>query len=189
MSKIIFLMSFLLIFSLPCSSEIIQDSFVDNVLRNQTFENPNTHLKYNYQDTDKIPVRMTITKDITSENDLYEGEEVNFRVAADVIYNGKIVIAKGTIVPAKVETIISSGMNGIPASIIFGDFKFPNIDENKTDYTYERFGQDRSLWVFPLKWSLTFLPPTGSLTNFIKGGHARLKTNKIIEIYYHPNWI
>lgn len=80
-------------------------------------------------------------------------------------------------------------MNGIPASIIFGDFKFENIDKNKIDYTYERFGQDRSLWVFPLKWALTILPPTGSLTNFIKGGHARLKTNKVIQLNYYPEWI
>lgn len=189
MNKFIFITAFLIFFGLPCSSQVIQDSFAEHILKNQTFEKPQPHLNYNYKDTAKIPIRMTITKDITSESDLYEGENVNFRVAGDVIYNGETVIAKGTIVPAKVETIITSGMNGIPASIIFGDFKFPNIDENKIDYTYERFGQDRSLWVFPLKWSLTFLPPTGSLTNFIKGGHASLKSNKIIVIYYHPNWI
>ena len=53
---------------------------------------------------------------------------------------------------------------------------------------YEVFGQDRSLIVFPLKWALTILPPTGSLTNFIKGGHAKVKTNKTITLYYHPNW-
>ena len=88
----------------------------------------------------------------------------------------------------KVETIINSGMNGIPASIIFGDFKFENIDSAKVTDTYEVYGQDRSLWVFPLKWALTFLPPTGTLTNFIKGGHAKLKDNETIEVYYHPNW-
>ena len=189
MNKFIFLTAFLIFFGLPCSSQVIHDSYAENFLKNQSFEKPEAHLNYNYEGTAKIPIRMTITKDISSEVDLYEGEQVNFRVAGDVICIGRIVIAKGTIVPARVETIITSGMNGIPASIIFGDFKFPDIDSNKIDYTYERFGQDRSLWVFPLKWSLTFLPPTGSLTNFIKGGHARLKTNKIIEIYYQPNWI
>ena len=52
----------------------------------------------------------------------------------------------------------------------------------------EKFGLDLSLLVFPIKWALTFLPPTGSLTNFILGGHASIKENKIIELYYYPNW-
>ena len=128
MNKFIFLTAFLIFSGLPCSSQVIQDSFAENILKNQSFEKPEAHINYNYEDTAKIPIRMTITKDITSEGDLYEGEQVNFRVAGDVICNGRIVIAKGTIVPARVETIITSGMNGIPASIIFGDFTFPDID-------------------------------------------------------------
>ena len=79
-------------------------------------------------------------------------------------------------------------MNGIPASIIIGSFDIPNIDTNKLTYSYEIVGQDRSLWVYPLKWALTFLPPTGTLTNFIKGGHARLKENDTVELYFYPNW-
>ena len=134
-------------------------------------------------------IRLHITENIKNENHIYEGQPVTFKVIEDVVYNNEIIIKQGTIVPARVETIIASGMNGIPASIIFGDFKFENIDKNKIDYTYERFGQDRSLWVFPLKWALTILPPTGSLTNFIKGGHARLKTNKVIQLNYYPEWI
>ncbi|MGN1153852.1 MAG: hypothetical protein ACI4S3_07465, partial [Candidatus Gastranaerophilaceae bacterium] len=110
-------------------------------------------------------------------------------VDSDVIYNDVVKIKAGTPVQAKVETIISSGMNGIPASIILGDFQIPNISQAQLDDSYEIIGQDRSLIVFPLKWALTILPPTGSLTNFIKGGHARLGTNKIIKLYYHPNWI
>ena len=39
-----------------------------------------------------------------------------------------------------------------------------------------------------MKWALTILPPSGSLTNFIKGGHAKLKTNEVIELYYYPDW-
>lgn len=178
MNKFIFITAFLIFFCLPCSSQVIQDSFADNILKNQTFEKPQPHLNYNYEDTVKIPIRMTITKDITSESDLYEGEKVNFRVAGDVIYNGETVIAKGTIVPAKVETIITSGMNGIPASIIFGDFKFPNIDENKIDYTYERFGQDRSLWVFPLKWSLSIPPAYRFSDKFYKRRPCKIKNKQ-----------
>ena len=63
------------------------------------------------------------------------------------------------------------------------------IPKGQITDSFEIQGQDRSLWVYPLKWALTFLPPTGSLTNFIKGGHAKLKEDKTIEIYYYPNWI
>lgn len=176
MNRIIFAFIVLFLISAPCFADI-------------PTEKPEAHLNYNYESTTKIPIKMQITENIKDENHVYEGQPVTFRVVRDVFYNEEVVIKQGTIVPAKVETVITSGMNGIPASIIFGSFKFENIDANKIDYTYERFGQDRSLWVFPLKWALTILPPTGSLTNFIKGGHAGLKTNKIIEINYYPDWI
>ena len=80
-------------------------------------------------------------------------------------------------------------MNGIPASIIVGNFEVENIPKGQISDSFEIRGQDRSLWVYPLKWALTILPPTGSLTNFIKGGHAKLKENKTIQIYYYPEWI
>lgn len=189
MNKIIFTTLLLFSISLPCFSEIVKDDFADAYFKNINLTKPEPHLNYNYESTEKVPIRLHITEDIKNENSVYEGQPVTFRVVSDVVYRGKIIITKGTTVPARIETIIASGMNGIPASIIFGDFKFENIDADKIDYTYERFGQDRSLWVYPLKWALTILPPTGSLTNFIKGGHARLKTNKIIEINYYPEWI
>ena len=189
MNKIIFTVLLLFSISLPCFSQIVQDEFADAYFKNLQPEKPEPHLNYDYKSTVKIPIKLHITEDIKNENRIFEGQPVTFIVVSDVIYNGNIIIPQGTTVPARVETIISSGMNGIPASIIFGDFKFENIDANKIDYTYERFGQDRSLWVYPLKWALTILPPTGSFTNFIKGGHAKLKKNKIIEINYYPDWI
>ena len=143
---------------------------------------------YNFESTVKIPIKLSVTEEISSEKDVYEGQSVNFKVAKTVYYQDKIVANRGDIVPAKVKIVISSGMNGIPASIIFGDFRIQGVSSNQLSETYEVFGQDRSLWVFPLKWALTPLPPTGSLTNFIKGGHVKVKTNKIITIDYHPEW-
>lgn len=184
MNRLLFI---LLLLIQPCFANVVQDDLVNFTLKNS--EKPEIHTNYDYQYTEKIPVKMSITKDIKSESDVYEGQDVCFNVVKNVYYNKQLIIPENTKVSAKVETIITSGMNGIPASIIFGSFKISDIDSNKIDYTYEKFGQDRSLFVFPLKWALTFLPPTGSLTNFIKGGHAKLKTNRVITIYYHPNWI
>lgn len=169
------------------SQELIKDELVES-LQTRQLEKPPVNNKYDYKDTKKIKIELAVIADINSEKDIYEGQTIVFRVLNDVWYKGRCLAQKGELVYAEVETIISSGMNGIPASIIFGDFKFNNIEKNQLIDTYEKFGQDRSLWVYPLKWALTILPPTGTLTNFIKGGHAKLKTTEIVEIYVCPNW-
>ncbi len=169
------------------SQELIKDELADS-LKTRQLSKPPVNDKYDYKDTKKIRIELSVIADINSEKDIYEGQTIVFRVLNDVWYKGRCLAKKGELVYAKVETIISSGMNGIPASIIFGDFKFNNIEKNQLIDTYETYGQDRSLWVYPLKWALTILPPTGSLTNFIKGGHAKLKTNDVVEIYVCPNW-
>lgn len=143
---------------------------------------------YNFESTVKIPIKLSVAEEISSEKDVYEGQIVNFKAVNSVKYNNVFIIRRGDIVPARVKVVISSGMNGIPASIIFDNFKIQGISSSQLDESFEVFGQDRSLWVFPLKWALTPLPPTGSLTNFIKGGHVKVKRGKILTIYYHPHW-
>ena len=182
----LFIMLIFFLTCLTCAAEIIQDDFAMESLTD--VKSPVVNTKYNYLDTTSIPVKLIVAKRVKSEQDLYEGQTVEFRLVKHIIYKNKIVAKRGTIVPAKVKLIITSGMNGIPASIILDNFQIPNIKPNQITDMYEVFGQDRSLIVFPLKWALTILPPTGSLTNFIKGGHAKLKTNKTITLYYHPNW-
>lgn len=168
--------------------EITIDTFVENIVKKENIEKPYKNLNYNYQSTKKIPVKIFIKEKIKSELDLYEGKTVDFIVSGDVYYNKRLIIPSGKIIKAKVGTIIKNGMNGIPASIIFDSFEIEGIKQSQISDSVEVFGQDRSLIVFPLKWALTFLPPTGSLTNFIKGGHAKLKPGKILKIYYYPKW-
>lgn len=174
--------------SICSAQEVIRDELVDTTLKDKNLKNPYNAYKYNYEDLKRIPIELRVMVSIKSERDLKEGEKIVFLACHDVYEHGHKILKKNDTVYATVETIIMSGMNGIPASIIFGDFQFDNIDSSKVTDTFEVYGQDRSLWVFPLKWALTFLPPTGSLTNFIKGGHAKLKDNETIELYYHPNW-
>lgn len=169
------------------SADLVQDEIVSELLKDKNYTRPCVNTGYNYKDTKYRTIRLTIIADINSEKDVYEGQTVYFESVDDVYLNRKRILKKGDFVPARVETIIKSGMNGIPASIIFGNFKINNIEPRQLEDTYEVFGQDRSLWVFPLKWALTPLPPTGSLTNFIKGGRAKLKTNEIIELKFYPH--
>lgn len=183
-----FFITFLFLLFCPfCSAMLIQDDVAKNIDFIEDFQKPYTN--YNFESTVKIPIKLKIVDPIKSEDELYEGQIIDFKVAKDVLYNNKIILKRGTRVPAKVSVIITPGMNGIPASVIFSGFKIDGFSDNKLTDSYEIFGQDRSLLVFPLKWALTPIPPTGSLTNFIKGGHAKLKTKKAITIYYYPEWI
>lgn len=169
-----------------CQSE--PDDIVNYILKYEVLEKPQTNTSYNFEDTDTVEIKLVINSPISSEYETFEGEKVLFKTLSDVYYGKNLIIKKDTIIPARVETIISSGMNGIPASIIFGNFEFENISKKQITDSFEIKGQDRSLWVFPLKWALTPLPPTGSLTNFIKGGHVKVNKHDIVKLYYHPNW-
>ena len=170
-------------------AELLTDDFVDSTIKQQYSPKPAVNEYYDYTSTQKLPIKLSITKDIKSEKELTEGQILSFTVKENIFHNGKIVIAKDTPATARVETLVKSGMNGIPATIILGNFKIQNIKKGQLTEFYEIEGQDRSIIVFPLKWALTFLPPSGSLTNFIKGGHAKIKTKKPITIYYHPDWL
>ena len=167
----------------------LEDEFADKMLSDKFIEPPETHEVYDYQDTTAIPVKISASSTIKSEKDAYEGQIIEFKTAENVIYKHNVIIPKGTPVTARVETVISNGMNGIPASIILGNFKIDGIESSKLTSSYEKFGLDLSWLVFPLKWLLTPFPPTGTLTNFIKGGHVKIKEGSTITLFYHPNWI
>ena len=182
----IFLILFLLFITPKAHSELLQDEFAASTLKNT--QKPISNTAYNFSSTHKIPIKMSLIKDYGSEKSVFEGQNVELKIKEDVLFNNVSMIKKDTPLTAEVGIIISTGLNGIPASVILKNFEIEGIPKSKLSNTYELFGQDRSLLVFPLKWALTWLPPTGSLTNFIMGGHARLKPKKKIMIYYYPEW-
>lgn len=152
------------------------------------FTIPAFALEYDFSSTKCIPIRMTIRTELSTKNPVPEGSDVKFKVIEDVIYNGQTIVKRGKIIHAKVGTIITSGMNGFPAEIIVDNFVIPNIDETQLISSYSQSGQNRCLWVYPLKWALTPIPFVGTLTNFIKGGDAYIKPTDIVTIYYYPEW-
>lgn len=186
MNRFLSIIFILFSISLPAIS-YEEDFIVEKFLSEKDLEKPFVNDNYNYQDTNIIPIRLKIIDSIKSEQDIYEGQVLKFKVMEDIWDQESLLLKQGTICTANVETIINNGMNGIPASIILGNFQIPNIDSNKLQSSYEKYGMDLSLIVFPLKWALTILPPTGSLTNFIKGGHAKIKNKDIITIKYFSN--
>lgn len=145
-------------------------------------------LPYDYTDTTAVPVRLAVTKEVSSEKGLLEGELLDFIVIRDVYYKEELILRKGDIVKGRIETIVTSGMNGFPAEVMIDDFELPGIKQSQLMGGYVKKGQNRCFWVYPLKWALTLIPFVGSLTNFIKGGHVKLRPDDIITIYYYPNW-
>lgn len=144
---------------------------------------PACALDYDYSSTLSVPVKMQITEEISTKIPINEGQKIKLKVI-----DGNNVIKNGEIVTAEVETIITSGMNGFPAEIIIDNFDIPGIKQTQLVSTYTKKGQNRCLWVYPLKWALTPIPFVGSLTNFIKGGHAFIRKNDVITVYYYPEW-
>lgn len=145
-------------------------------------------LEYDYSSTKCIPIILRVVKEISTKKPIYEGQKIQL-VAVNAVYNdNNLILNKGDIIQGQIETIITSGMNGFPAEIILDNFEIPNIRQSQLVGTYTKAGVNRCLWVYPLKWAMTPLYPSGSLTNFIKGGHARIKPSDIITIYYYPEW-
>ena len=188
MNKFLFFIFVWFIGQFCFAQTFIQDDFVIKTLSDKEISVPKTNLNYNYSDTTKIKIPIRIKETIKSEKHLQEGQILEFRTTTMVRKKGVTIVKKNQIVKAQVVTLIKNGMNGFPASIVLGNFEIDGLDTNKITANYEIFGADLSLLVFPLKWALTILPPTGSLTNFILGGHAKIKANKTIDIYYYPYW-
>ena len=98
------------------------------------------------------------------------------------------VVGADRIYIIKDEQIVESGMNGIPYYIYLGDFEIEGLESSKIMADYHKTGLNLVYWVYPFKWALTFLPPSGMLTNLIKGGHAKITTADVITVYYFPEW-
>ena len=179
----------MLFFSITSASAIIRDEVVEETLANKKLSKHYVNANYNYESLEKIPIKINITKPISTKNgDIYDGQELKFKVKKNVFLNNQLFIQQGTIVTAKVETIVERGMNGLPATIIIDDFKINDIPQEKLKCTIIHKGHNRAYYVFPIKWVLTPTIIGGYLANFLLGGHAKIKTKKTFTIYYYPNW-
>lgn len=145
-------------------------------------------LSYDYTDTKSITIPMNLTKVISTRDEIYEGQEIELKVRKNIYCHNLLIVKKGQIVKAKIETIITKGMNGFPAEIIIDNFKIDGIEDSQLMSTYIKTGRNYALLVYPLKWALTPIPLVGSLTNLIKGGEAEIYTDDIVNIQYFPHW-
>lgn len=188
MNKFIYTVIILLILLISNTTTFANSTANIDLKSDNPQEKSQSTLPYNYLSTDFIPIKVAITKEISTKDAITEGEALEFRVIKDVIYKDKTILKEGDIINGKLETIVTSGMNGFPAELHVDNFEIPNVKQSQLISAYTKKGQNRCLWVYPLKWALTIIPFVGSLTNLIMGGHAKIKTTDIITIYYFPDW-
>lgn len=170
------------------ASTIIQDTFVDETLKEYAGkEFPPANPMCNFESTERVPIVMRTMETIRSKNGV-SGSTVSLRVKNNVFYKNKLLVPRGTEATARVEIVATQGMNGIPAMIILDRFEVPGLESSKMKSYYIKKGLNLTYIVLPVKWALTFLPPTGSLTNFIVGGPAKVSPKKDVTIYYYPEW-
>ena len=120
MNKLIIIVLLFILFSSACA--YAQDG---------DFVQTQSKLNYNYLDTTSVPIQISIVDEISTKKDIFEGQWVDFRVLKDVIYENKIILEKGTVIQGRIETIVTSGMNGFPAEIIVDSFKIPEIKNSQ----------------------------------------------------------
>lgn len=188
MNRFIILLVLLFINS-PLQVKAFETDFLVDEYLQEELEQPKTHLEYDYTSIKRVPVKLGVVSRIsTKDKELYEGQIIDLVVKNNVFYRNKLLVKKDAKATARVETIVSSGMNGIPYYIYLANFSIPGLDSSKLLDNYHKAGANRTYIVLPLKWALTILPPTGSLTNFIMGGHAKIKEKDTITLFYYPEW-
>jgi hypothetical protein len=128
-----------------------------SIIENEVIEETTPEVKelpYNFEGTYKVPIKLGIVEPITTKGEtIYEGQIIQFKVLKDTYCRRKTFLKKDTIVNARIETIISSGMNGFPAEIILGNFEIPGAKPSQLVDSYTKKGQNRCYIVYPIKWA------------------------------------
>lgn len=189
MNKIFYVISLSILTMFNCVFAQSEDVLVDKYLGNKTFKAPYKEVKYDFTNTEKLPIELTVTGDIsTNDENIYEGKKIPLVVKNDVYYGNKIIIKKDTKASARIGYIITNGMNGVPAAIYLTDFNIPEIDSNQLIANYHKCGNRKLYLVYPLNFVLSEIPFLNFVTCLIKGGQAKIIPKDVITIYYYPNW-
>ena len=131
---------------------------------------------YHYDELNRVSLKIKSIANISTKKNLAEGQKLVFLTTEDTVLTSQKVLPAGSRVFGRVETISMNGHKGIPANLIIGNFKIEYMPSIELDGEINKQGSNRSIWVRP------FLP----ILFAVKGGHAKIKTDEIYEIYYTP---
>ncbi len=188
MNKLLIIFLQIIILSLPVmAAEPAVDDFPAGWYKDKEIKYIEPHLEYDYSSVKREKIWLTPVEKYSTPHNVYDGMPVKLQVKKNVRI-GRNLLKRGTPVNAIVELYTTNGMTGIPATITIGRVEIPGLDSDKVYCYYVKEGQNRTVWILPLKWALTWLPFVGSFTNLIKGGQAVLKPADDIPAYYYYEW-
>ena len=153
--------------------------FADDFHKFYKHVSANATKNYNYEDLNRLPLKIRIMSDISTKKNLAEGQRIVFLTTEDAVLSHKKVLPAGSRIFGRVETLSNNERMGIPANLIIGNFKIEYMPSVKLDGTINKQGANRTIWVKPL----------APLFFAVKGGHAKVKTTEIYEVYYSPKAI
>ncbi len=157
----------------------VRDTFVEETLPKNLKIKDNTNIK-NSTYTESLILKVYPKTFHTTKKDINEGEYIDFILAEDFIYKNK-QYKKGSSIKARIENINQNGVYGLPSELVVGNFTF--ADNTKPEGEMNIRGADRSLWIYPISsLSSLIIYKSGVIFMPIRGGHAKLKPNKIYEI-------
>ena len=187
MSKFLILLLFFLFMPFVCyAEEILQDEFITEWFNDKEITTVEPFTNYNFANTERIKIHITPTEKISTPKNVYDGQVVNFVIKRNARLDNATLLKKGTPLTGVVELYTTNGMTGVQGTITIGQISIPNLDSDKLYYYIVKEGQNRTLWIMPIKWALTFIPFVGTVTNLIKGGQAVLSPSDTFVVYYYP---
>ncbi|MCD8378695.1 MAG: hypothetical protein LUB59_07910 [Candidatus Gastranaerophilales bacterium] len=162
---------------------IIEDDFAKNSIDLKNLTIIKAKNCYDFTKA-QIPVQLKIIKNLTTKNNIFEGDSILFKTAEDMVVNG-IHLPKGTKIVGRVETISDSDKMGTPANIVIDNFYVKNNPDICFYGAISKTGANRALWVYPLYQAGNLvLYVAGFVFVPIHGGHAKLLTNETYTVFY-----
>lgn len=133
----------------------------------------------NFEELNRIPLKVKAIADVTTKKNLSEGQKIIFLTTEDTVLRHNRVLAAGSRVFGKVETVSMNEIKGVPANLIVGDFKIEYMSTVKLEGEIHKQGANRAIWVRPL---FPLLFP-------VRGGHAKIDAEEVFTLYYTPTSI
>lgn len=160
---------------------VYQDNAIKELAQTHIYITGNKEQKFDFESLDEQVVKVSPKKYYTTRTNLEEGDLINFVLVQDVTIKNK-TYKKGTPVIARVETVSKNGAYGVPSDLVIDNFI---LNSNvKLTGSIEKKGANRSLWVYPCAYGLSWFFGLGLLFLPIRGGHAKLKPNHTYELTF-----
>lgn len=158
---------------------VIKDDLITLISKDKLGPRKKKLVVFDNSSVQEVPVKIIESFSTKNSNEIDEGDFIFFETLKDVTLKGKL-FPKGTQVKARIEMISMNDKKGVPADLIVGNFQ---IDEIVLDGEITKVGANRSLWIYPLSYVMSFFVGTGVFLQLIRGGHAKISPSEVFVLY------